>query len=217
MFIIFLSLDVTKYYMIKHDQTLLLICNQSLCLVHHCTCSKEQLDISESRIHNTEKIIHNIILSECSKSVACFIIKCNRVPAVSRTALQNNNSNNLYSLHNKQYNIKHTYTCICKNWKFGAMHFIYQINRLTTTKVDSTYLGWLANNAQRICPVRRRRARTHDHRISSQRLTLSRHTGRQNTCKQNLMLYNKKNTENICKQVQEWSLKGMLIICFMKF
>ena len=33
------------------------------------------------------------------------------------------------------------------------MHFIYQINRLTTTKVDSTYLGWLANNAQRICPV----------------------------------------------------------------
>ena len=24
---------------------------------------------------------------------------------------------------------------------FGAMHFIYQINRLTTTKVDSTYLG----------------------------------------------------------------------------
>ena len=25
--------------------------------------------------------------------------------------------------------------------KFGDMHFIYQINRLTTTKVDSTYLG----------------------------------------------------------------------------
>ena len=25
--------------------------------------------------------------------------------------------------------------------KFGVMHFIYQINRLTTTKVDSTYLG----------------------------------------------------------------------------
>ena len=24
---------------------------------------------------------------------------------------------------------------------FGAMRFIYQINRLTTTKVDSTYLG----------------------------------------------------------------------------
>ena len=33
------------------------------------------------------------------------------------------------------------------------MHFIYQINRVTTTKVDSTYLGWLTNNAQRICPV----------------------------------------------------------------
>ena len=33
------------------------------------------------------------------------------------------------------------------------MHFIYQINRLTTTKVDSTYFVWLANNAQRICPV----------------------------------------------------------------
>ena len=25
--------------------------------------------------------------------------------------------------------------------KFGAMHLIYQINRLTTTKVGSTYLG----------------------------------------------------------------------------
>ena len=33
------------------------------------------------------------------------------------------------------------------------MHFIYEINRLTTTKVDSTFLGWLANNAQRICLV----------------------------------------------------------------
>ena len=33
------------------------------------------------------------------------------------------------------------------------MHFIYRINRLTTTKVDSTYLGSLSNNAQRICPV----------------------------------------------------------------
>ena len=33
------------------------------------------------------------------------------------------------------------------------MHFIYPINRLTTTRVDSTYLGSLANNAQRICPV----------------------------------------------------------------
>ena len=33
------------------------------------------------------------------------------------------------------------------------MHFIYYINRLTATKVDSTYLGCLANNAQRVCPV----------------------------------------------------------------
>ena len=24
---------------------------------------------------------------------------------------------------------------------------------MSTTKVESTYLGWLANNAQRICPV----------------------------------------------------------------
>ena len=35
----------------------------------------------------------------------------------------------------------------------GAMHFIYYINRLTATKVDSTYLGCLTSNAQRICPV----------------------------------------------------------------
>ena len=47
------------------------------------------------------------------------------------------------------------------------MYFIYQINRLTTTKVDSIYLGWLANNAQRII-MSRGRARTHDHRIDSQ-------------------------------------------------
>ena len=33
------------------------------------------------------------------------------------------------------------------------MHFIYQINRLTTTKVDSTQIGSLANIAQRICSV----------------------------------------------------------------
>ena len=30
------------------------------------------------------------------------------------------------------------------------MHFIYQTNRLRTMKVDPTYLGGLANNAQRI-------------------------------------------------------------------
>ena len=35
----------------------------------------------------------------------------------------------------------------------GAMHFIYYINRLTATKVDSTYLGCLTSNTQRICPV----------------------------------------------------------------
>ena len=58
---------------------------------------------------------------------------------------------------------------------FGAVHFIYQINRLTTTKVDSTHLGWLANNAQRICicPVARL-----EH-IGSQAPSLSRHTDRQ--------------------------------------
>ena len=33
----------------------------------------------------------------------------------------------------------------------GAMHFIYYINRLTATKVDSTYLGCLTSNTQRIC------------------------------------------------------------------
>ena len=33
----------------------------------------------------------------------------------------------------------------------GAMHSIYYINRLTTTKVDSTYLGCLTSNTQRIC------------------------------------------------------------------
>ena len=32
------------------------------------------------------------------------------------------------------------------------MDFIYQTNRLTTTKVVSTYFGKLANNAQRIYP-----------------------------------------------------------------
>ena len=33
------------------------------------------------------------------------------------------------------------------------MHFIYYINRLTATKVDSTYLGCLTSNAQHICPM----------------------------------------------------------------
>ena len=30
------------------------------------------------------------------------------------------------------------------------MQFTYQINRLTTTKEDLTYLGWLTSNVQRI-------------------------------------------------------------------
>ena len=60
---------------------------------------------------------------------------------------------------------------------FGAMHFIYQINRLTTTKVDSTYLGCLANNAQRICAVAGLERMTTGSVVK--RLTLSCHTGRQ--------------------------------------
>ena len=39
------------------------------------------------------------------------------------------------------------------------------------------YYHTIANNAQRV--MSRGRARTHDHRISSQRLTLSRYTARQ--------------------------------------
>ena len=52
------------------------------------------------------------------------------------------------------------------------MHFIYQINRLTTTKLDSTYLGSLANNAQRI------KSEAELERMCWHRLILSRHTGR---------------------------------------
>ena len=33
------------------------------------------------------------------------------------------------------------------------MHFIYYINSQTATTVDSTYLGCLASNTQRTCPV----------------------------------------------------------------
>ena len=33
----------------------------------------------------------------------------------------------------------------------GAIYFIYYINRLTATKVDSTYLGCLTSNTKRIC------------------------------------------------------------------
>ena len=59
---------------------------------------------------------------------------------------------------------------------FGAMHFIYQINRLTTTKVDSTYLGGLSNNAQRICPVAVLERMTTGSAVK--RLTPSRHPDR---------------------------------------
>ena len=34
-----------------------------------------------------------------------------------------------------------------------AMHFIYYINKLTATKVDSTYLGCLYNQRIHVCPV----------------------------------------------------------------
>ena len=71
------------------------------------------------------------------------------------------------SLNNMLYNFISIYVG-------GAMHFIYYINRLTTTKVDSTYLGCLpAIHSVYVCG----RARTHDHRVDSQRLILSRHTG----------------------------------------
>ena len=56
------------------------------------------------------------------------------------------------------------------------MQFIYQINRLTTTEADLTYLCWLANNAQRICPVAGLERMTTG--SVAKRLTLSRHTGR---------------------------------------
>ena len=47
------------------------------------------------------------------------------------------------------------------------MHFIYQINRLTTTKVDSTYLCCLANNAHRICPVAKLERMTNESAVST--------------------------------------------------
>ena len=56
------------------------------------------------------------------------------------------------------------------------MQFIYQINRLTTTEADLTYLCWLANSAQRICPVAGLERMTTG--SVAKRLTLSRHTSR---------------------------------------
>ena len=51
------------------------------------------------------------------------------------------------------------------------------INKLTTTKVESTYLGWITNNAQRICPVEGLEHMTTG--LVNKCLTLLRHTGRQ--------------------------------------
>ena len=50
---------------------------------------------------------------------------------------------------------------------------------MTTTRLDSTYLGWLVNNEQRICPVSGLEHMTNGSvakRLTS--LTLSRHTSR---------------------------------------
>ena len=77
------------------------------------------------------------------------------------------------------------------------MHFNYQINRLTTTKVDSTYLGSLANNTQGICPVAGLERMTT--RSVAKRLTLSRHTGRHNEhmeCLWNLKVFVRLNMLN---------------------
>ena len=41
------------------------------------------------------------------------------------------------------------------------MHFIYDVSRLTTTKVDSTYLGGLTNNRYNVYVSGR--VQTHDH------------------------------------------------------
>ena len=40
-----------------------------------------------------------------------------------------------------------------RTYNVCAMHFIYYINSLTVTKVDSTNLGCLTSSTQRICPV----------------------------------------------------------------
>ena len=69
------------------------------------------------------------------------------------------------------------------------MHFIYYINRLTTTKVDSTYLGCLTSNAQRICPM-----------AGLERLTLSRHTSRP--------LFNAEFL--IIHKIETWHIAGLL-------
>ena len=60
--------------------------------------------------------------------------------------------------------------------KFGAMHFIYQIYRLTTHESRFNLFGLISQQCTTYMSCGR--ARMHDHRISSQHLTLSRHTGR---------------------------------------
>ena len=61
-----------------------------------------------------------------------------------------------------------------KCWLRHALYLLHKY-RLTTTKEDSTYFGLLTSNTQRNYVFGR--ARTHDHRVDSQRLILSRHTG----------------------------------------
>ena len=34
-----------------------------------------------------------------------------------------------------------------KKFDANAMQYIYHINRITTTKVEATYMGWLVNRA----------------------------------------------------------------------
>ena len=58
----------------------------------------------------------------------------------------------------------------------GAMHFVYYINRLTTRKVDSTYLGLI--NRQCITYMSVAGLERMATRSVAKCLTLSRHTGR---------------------------------------
>ena len=66
------------------------------------------------------------------------------------------------------------------------MHFNYQNNRLTTTKGDSTYLGWLANNAQR--PAAGLECMTTG--SVAKRLILSCHTSRHNLINNVIVTFN---------------------------
>ena len=57
----------------------------------------------------------------------------------------------------------HKVTAVLKN--AGVMHLIYYVNRLTTTKVDSTYLAVIQQCITYMCCGK---ARTLDHLICSQ-------------------------------------------------